>query len=69
MFCTASIYSLLGVSLDRLLAVFRPVGYSQAGPRLQAGRFRGDPAILVPWLAGAVLAGLMWVNRPGLTQY
>lgn len=51
-------YSLVGVSMDRLLAVFRPLSYSQAGPRL-------DLPLLLPWLAGTVLAALVWLDQPG----
>ena len=63
---TASIYSIVGVSLDRFQAVFTPVSYARNS---RSGSLVTNTSILVAWLVALAVATPMYIDRPGFSNW
>ena len=63
---TASIYSLIGISLDRAQAVFTPVSYAGSS---RSGSLVSNFSILMAWLVAVAVALPMYIDRPGFSNW
>ena len=61
--CTVSIYSMIGISADRFLAVFRPASYNTTSLATT------NTAILLTWLVGLAVSLPMYIDRPGFSNW
>ena len=61
--CTVSIYNMIGISLDRFLAVFRPTTYSTITSTTT------NMTILSAWLLGLTVALPMYIQSPGFCDW
>ena len=63
---TASIYSMIGISLDRFQAVFTPVSYAESS---SSGSLVTNSSILLAWLVAVAVALPMYIDRPGFSNW
>ena len=61
--CTVSIYNMIGISVDRFLAVFRPNTYNTITSSTT------NITILSAWLLGLVVALPMYIKSPGFSNW
>lgn len=61
--CTVSIYNMIGISVDRFLAVFTPTTYNSITSTTT------NITILSAWLLGLVVALPMFISRPGFSNW
>ena len=66
-FCSASIYSLIGVSVDRFQAVNDPLGYAKmvAEKNLQSTTFM----IIGAWVMSVIISSPMFIDAPGFSNF
>ena len=63
---TASIYSMIGISVDRAQAVFTPVSYAGSS---RSGSLVTNTSILLAWLVAVLVALPMYIDRPGFSNW
>ena len=62
-FCSASIYSLIGISLDRFYAIFYPLEYVTKRKRSTAILM-----IVSAWIMGLLISTPMYIDAPGFSN-
>ena len=62
-FCQASIYSLVGISIDRFHAIFQPISY------ISTGSVRSNLNIVLCWAAAVAVAMPMYIDYPGFSNW
>ena len=63
-FCSASIYSLLAISVDRFYAIFYPFEYVSKRSVRSA-----SIQILGAWLMGLIISSPMFADKPGFSNW
>ena len=61
--CTVSIYNMIGISVDRFLAVFRPTTYNTITSTTT------NVTILSAWLLGLAVSLPMYIESPGFCNW
>ena len=61
---TASIYNMIGISMDRFQAVFTPVSYAA-----RSGSLATNISIMLAWLVAVMVALPMYIDRPGFSNW
>ena len=61
---TASIYNMIGISMDRFQAVFTPVSYAA-----RSGSLATNISIMLAWLVAMLVALPMYIDRPGFSNW
>lgn len=63
-FCSASIYSLIGISIDRFYAVYRPLSYAT-----QTSNLFTNVLIVLAWVVACVISFPMYVNVKSFSNW
>ena len=61
---TASIYNMIGISMDRFQAVFTPVSYAA-----RSGSLATNISIMLAWLVAVLVALPMYIDSPGFSNW
>ena len=63
LFCSASIYSLIGISIDRFHALYRPISYNRSK------NSDTNIRIVCAWLIASAIALPMHIDHPGFSSW
>ena len=63
LFCSASIYSLIGISIDRFHAIYKPISYTNSNG------FHTNTMIIMAWLIALAIALPMHIDYPGFSNW